>query len=164
MNNKITKQEITNIQKSWGDAIVKIGDLYLKNEAYKAEAREQIKKLYAYNLGLVLFKPTMATQRQFRVTKEGALSYFIGNNENYPEDKGFAINPWTSIRWENAGIKIEGCIAIVMGNYFFTPLDGDELKVEYTMGYQKDENGDLQIILHDSHLPYSDVAPCGENT
>ena len=152
---KITKQEVIAIQKSWADAIIKIGDLFLKKEDYKTEAKKQIERLYAYDLGEVLFKPTMASQRQFRVSEQGALSYFIGDNEEYPEDAGFALKPWTKIRWENIGIKIEGNIALAMGNYFFTPLEGDELKVEYTIGYQKDHNGDLQIILHDSHLPYS---------
>ena len=151
----ILEQEVIDIQKSWADAIVKIGNLYLKNKDYVTYTKETIKSLYAYDLGVVLFKPTMAAQKQFRTTKEGALSYFVGKNRYFPEDKGFAITPWVKIRWENVGIKIEGDIAMAMGNYFFTPLDGDEVKVEYTIVYKKDKDRALQIILHDSHLPYS---------
>ena len=43
-----------------------------------------------------------------------------------------------------------------MGNYYFTPHDGsDVVKVEYSFGYTRDSKGDLKIILHDSHVPFS---------
>ena len=41
-----------------------------------------------------------------------------------------------------------------MWNYFFTDLDGNEAKVEYTFGY-KSINGNLKIDLHHSSFPYS---------
>ena len=44
--------------------------------------------------------------------------------------------------------------AIAMGNYFFTDLNGDEAKVEYTFGYTL-KNGQLKIDLHHSSFPYS---------
>jgi hypothetical protein len=73
----------------------------------------------------------------------------------YPEDHGFAIKPWTAIRWESAGVKISGNMAVAMGNYYFTPANnGDEVKVEYSFAYIKDVDGKLRIVLHDSHLPY----------
>ena len=40
-----------------------------------------------------------------------------------------------------------------MGNYFFTDLDGNEAKVEYTFGY-KLINNELKIDLHHSSFPY----------
>ena len=40
-----------------------------------------------------------------------------------------------------------------MGNYYFTNNEGT-IKVEFSFVYKKDNNGDLRIILHDSHLPY----------
>jgi hypothetical protein len=42
-----------------------------------------------------------------------------------------------------------------MGNYFFTELDGTEIKVEYTFGYIKDSDGRLKINLHHSSIPFS---------
>jgi hypothetical protein len=49
-------------------------------------------------------------------------------------------------------------MAVAMGNYYFTPVDGgNEVKVEYSFAYTRDNNGKLKIILHDSHLPYSPV-------
>jgi len=102
-----------------------------------------------------LFKPTLASVLQFRLTKEAALSYFIGGDSNFDEDNGFALLGWKAVRFENIGIKIEENIAIAMGNYFFQKEDNSEVKVEYTFVYKKDDSGKLYIILHDSHFPYN---------
>ncbi|MDI6402742.1 hypothetical protein QLX67_12110, partial [Balneolaceae bacterium ANBcel3] len=122
---------------------------------YVQAAIEHINAFYHYQEGLVLFKPTLASEKQFRTDKEGALSYFTGGNELYPEDHGFAIKPWISVRWESAGILIRDSVALAMGNYYFTPANGgEEVKVEYSFAYTKDEEGRLKIILHGSHVPY----------
>ena len=85
-----------------------------------------------------------------------ALSYFIaGDDRACQEDKGFAIQPWTKVRFENAGIILEESRAIAMGNYFFTDTKGSETKVEYTFAYVKDSDGDLRIVAHQSSLPYN---------
>ena len=106
-------------------------------------------------MGEVLFKPTLASVQQFRLTKVAALSYFIGGNSNFDEDNGFALLGWKAVRFENIGIKIEGNIAIAMGNYFFQKEDNSEVKVEYTFVYKKDDSRKLYIILHDSHFPFN---------
>ena len=152
----INKQEVLDIQNKWGDGIIKIGKIYSDKGDYKTAALNQINEFYGYNMGIVLFKPTMASQKQFRTDKEGAMSYFIGGNPNYPEDHGFAIKPWSNVRWETIGITIVGNMAVAMGNYYFTPTKGgNEVKVEYSFAFTKDKNGKLRIILHDSHLPYT---------
>ena len=152
----ITAQEVSEAQQAWGEGIVKIGKVFSENGDYTAAATEHINNFYNYQEGVVLFKPTLASQKQFRTDFEGALSYFVAGNENYPEDKGFAIKPWSNVRWENTGTKIIGNMAVAMGNYYFTPAEGgDEVKVEYSFAYTKDKEGKLKIILHDSHLPYS---------
>lgn len=86
-----------------------------------------------------------------------AFSHFVGGNKSYPEDKGFAIKPWKDVRWENAGITNNSCaMTVAMGNYYFTPYDSkDEVKVEYTLGYIRDRNGDLKIAVQKSSIPYS---------
>jgi len=105
---------------------------------------------------MVLFKPTLASEDHFRETFDAALSYFVGDNDTYPEDKGFAIAPYTNVRWENSGIYSKKCeMALAMGNYYFTTTTGDEIKVEYTFAYVKDSQGKLRIIAHKSALPYS---------
>mgnify|MGYP000542205809 CR=1 FL=1 len=152
----ITEQEILDAQKAWGEGIVKIGKVFQENGDYSAAATEHINEFYHYQEGSVLFKPTLASQIQFRPTFEGALSYFVGSNSNFPEDHGFAIKPWSAVRWESMGTQVLGNMAIAMGNYYFTPVaGGDDVKVEYSFAYTKDSKGNLKIILHGSHLPYS---------
>jgi hypothetical protein len=154
----ITEQEVLDAQNAWGEGIVKIGKMFSENGDYKKAATEHINNFYNYQDGTVLFKPTMASKKQFRTDFEGALSYFVAGDENYPEDHGFAIKPWSNVRWENIGTKIIGNMAVAMGNYYFTPADGgDEVKVEYSFAYTKDKDGKLKIILHDSHLPFKPV-------
>ena len=151
----ITEQEVLDAQKAWGEGIVKIGKVYLEKGDYKTAATEHINNFYNYQEGTVLFKPTLTSEKQFRTDFQGALSYFIGGDANYTEDHGFAIKPWSNVRWESTGIKIIGNMAIAMGNYYFTPAKGgDDVKVEYSFAYTKDKDDKLKIILHDSHLPY----------
>lgn len=151
----ITEQEIAQAQKIWGDGVVAIGKAYSKGGNYKRAAENHVDSLYSYQFGPVLFKPTKAADKQFRLTREGAVSYFIGDDKNFPEDKGFALQPWTKVRFENAGTYIHGDYAVAMGNYFFTPKEGKEVKVEYTFGYIKGKDGKLKINLHHSSLPYT---------
>lgn len=152
----ITEQEVLAAQQAWGESVVQIGEVYSQNGDYVEAAREHIQRFYGYEMGPVLFKPTLAAEKQFRTEMEGALSYFVGGNDAYPEDHGFALKPWSAVRWENIGTKIIGDMAVAMGNYYFTPVgQADELKVEYTFAYTKDEAGRLKILMHGSHLPYS---------
>lgn len=155
-NSVISVEEVEKAQKAWGEGIVKIGNAYTAKEDYKQVAKDHISEFYNYAEGDVLFKPTLAADIQFRPTFEGALSYFVGNNSDFSEDHGFAIKPWSAVEWENIGTKIIGNMAVSMGNYYFTPAEGgDKVKVEYSFAYTKNENGDLKIILHGSHFPYS---------
>lgn len=153
----ITEQEVIAAQKAWGDGIVRIGQVFSQGGDYRQAAADHISEFYAYDQSLVLFKPTLASVEQFRPSFDGALSYFVGGNESYPEDKGFAITPWTKVRWQNAGITNNIChMAVAMGNYYFTPAaGGDEVKVEYTIGYIRDGEGDLRMTVHKSTIPYS---------
>lgn len=153
----ITEQEVIEAQKAWGDGIVKIGKVYSDGGDYVKAASDHISEFYAYDQSLVLFKPTLASIEQFRPSFDGALSYFVGGNESYPEDKGFAITPWSKVRWQNAGITNNIChMAVAMGNYYFTPAAGGaETKVEYTIGYIRDAQGDLRMTVHKSTIPYN---------
>lgn len=156
VENLITEQEVLDAQKAWGEGIVHIGKVYTENGDFKAAAIEHINNFYNYPEDTVLFKPTLTSVEQFRTDFEGALSYFVGGDENYPEDHGFAIKPWSDVRWENIGTEIYDDVALAMGNYYFTPAEGgDEVKVEYSFAYVKNDEGKLKIVLHDSHLPYS---------
>ena len=151
----ISLKDIENIQKEWGDSLVKLGSLKNNRVACEKEVEILINKLYGYNNGTVLFKPTKAKDDQFRPTFEGAKSYFIGENNAFPEDSGFALQPWTNVRFENVSVILNDNNALAMGNYFFTQINGSVVKVEYTFGYFLNENNNLKINLHHSSLPFN---------
>ena len=152
---EITAEEITQAQQAWGEGIVAIGKVFTDGGDYSKVAEDHIDTLYAFQSGPVLFKPTKAADKQFRLTREEALSYFVAGNEKFTEDHGFAIQPWVKVRFENIATFLHGDYAVAMGNYFFTQLDGEETKVEYSFGYVKDDAGKLRINLHHSSLPFS---------
>ena len=142
----ITNEEVKKIQNTWGEGVVKIGSLKHNRIECEKFTSEFLDNLYAFEMGDVLFKPTKCAIEQFRPTKSEALSYFIaGDDRACDEDKGFAIQPWTKVRFENSGFILEEERALSMGNYFFTDLNGDEAKVEYTFGY-KLIDGKLKIV------------------
>ncbi len=147
----ITKQDVINSQKAWGDAVVSIGKA--GNDAPNV-AEHAARSAYAFDLGPIQFKPTLASEHPFRPDLEGALSYFVSGNDKYKEDKGFALKPWSNVRFDNHTVKMKGNIAIAMGHYFFTGPDGKETKVEYTKGYVKTPDERVLIFLQDSSLPY----------
>lgn len=152
----ITEAEVIDAQIAWGEGNVNIGKIHREGGDYTAAAKDHIQNFYGYDLSSVLFKPTLAAEKQFRPSFDAALSYFVGGNASFPEDPGFAIKGWTNVRWENAGIINNNCkMAVAMGNYYFTPPNGgDEVKVEYTFGYVKDRNEALKVAVHQSSMPF----------
>ncbi|WP_271404981.1 hypothetical protein [Tenacibaculum soleae] len=151
----ITKEQVEAVQKNWGNGVVKIGTLKEQRESCEKFTSEFLDSNYAFETGAVSFKPTKCEIEQFRPTKPEATSYFIaGENRVCKEDKGFAIQPWTKVRFENSNLILEEKRAIAMGNYFFTDLGGNEAKVEYTFGY-KLVNDTLKIDVHHSSFPYT---------
>ena len=151
----ITKEQIQDAQKQWGDGIVAIAAAHTSGGDYTQVAHDHVTNLYAYGMTAVLFKPTLAAEQQFRSTFDDALSYFVASNNACPEDKGFAIKGWTAVRFENVDILTEGKVGMAMGNYFFTTPEGDEVKVEYSFGYFLDDEGKVRINLHHSSMPYA---------
>ncbi|MFM6109547.1 MAG: hypothetical protein ACKPCK_03095, partial [Dolichospermum sp.] len=127
VNTSITEAEVLAAQKAWGQALVSISTTY--DEKGMAAARKLaddiIDTLYAYQSGLVLFKPTLTTGDQtFRTTHKGALSYFVGGDSSFPQDTGFALKGWRKVEIRNAGIFIVGNTATTMGNVSITDKTG----------------------------------------
>ena len=151
---KISEEEVLQVQQKWSNGVVEIGKKFDSNLDYISYAEEFLDKLYNFKNGDVLFKPTFASESQFRLNKISALSYFIGDNQEFNEDKGFALKPWIKVSFENHDFILEKNRAIVMGNYYFTDKENNIVKVEYTFGY-KLINSKLFINLHHSSLPYS---------
>ena len=158
----VTKHDILAIQSQWANAIANISATHNAGGDFIQVAAAAAADLYAYNESTVLFKPTKATVHQFRPTSHDALSYFVGGGKvagGYEEDSGFAINSgkgWAKCVYANHDIVTKGSVAFAMGNYYFTcATTGDEVKVEYTFGYQRCADGKVRIFLHHSSLPYS---------
>jgi hypothetical protein len=159
VNNNITEAEVLAAQRAWGDALVAISTTYEQKgqAAAKALAEQVIDAAYGYQLGGVLFKPTLTTAPQtFRTTKAGALAYFVGDDPAFPKDKGFALKGWRQVEIQNAAIFIEGDVATTMGNVMITDKTGKVTTVDKTWKFLKDSNGKLRIMVHHSSLPYTD--------
>ena len=157
-NANITEAEVLAAQKAWGNALIQISDEYTKSgfEKARATAATIIDAAYGYNMGPVLFKPTLTSSPQtFRTTREGALSYFVGGDSKYPKDTGFALKGWKVVAIENAALHINGDVANTMGNVTFTDKDGKKTTVDKTWTFKKDDNNVVRIVLHHSSLPYA---------
>ena len=150
----IKKEDILKSQDLWARGLVEIGKFKDDYSRAKNLTLELMDQLYDFRDGKVQFKPTKASDKQFRNDEDSALSYFIGADKNFPEDSGFAMSQWKNIEFKNDSINIYEDVAIVMGNYFFTDGSGAKTKVEYTFGYIKRDKS-LKIILHHSSLPYN---------
>ncbi|MFV0626124.1 MAG: hypothetical protein ACK5N8_02085 [Alphaproteobacteria bacterium] len=66
----ITEHDINRAQRLWASGILRIGRLYRNGEDYVSSAEKMIDKLYSYEDGQVLFKPTNAKEDQFRIEYE----------------------------------------------------------------------------------------------
>ncbi|MFN4843592.1 MAG: hypothetical protein ACK57R_01685 [Dolichospermum sp.] len=158
VNISITESEVLAAQKAWGNALVNISTTYDQEGIVAARtlAEKVIDELYAYQWGLVLFKPTLTTGDQtFRTTHKGALSYFVGGDSSFPQDTGFALKGWRKVEIRNAGIFIDGNTATTMGNVDITDKKGKVTTVDKTWQFIRGGDGKLRIILHHSSLPYS---------
>jgi len=154
----ITQAEVEAAQQAWGNALVAIAiEADTKGQsAAKRVAEQVLDAAYAYNMGPVLFKPTLTVAPQtFRTTRAGALAYFVGGDPAYPNDGGFALKHWRKFQIDNAGIIITGNTAISMGNLTLWDDKGNMTKVDKTWGYVRGADGKLRIILHHSSRPYS---------
>ena len=158
INQAVSETEVLAAQQGWCDALVAISDLHDKEgqSAAKALAEQVIDAAYGYQLGAVLFKPTLTLKPQtFRTTRAGAVSYFVGGDSDFPGDTGFALKGWTICEIDNAAMFIAGDSASTMGKIHFTGKDGNVTSVDKTWVFVKDDTGHLRIVVHHSSLEYS---------
>jgi hypothetical protein len=148
----ISEMQIRAAQDAWATGIVYIGSAKTWAES-RDRASAFIQQMYVMD-GTLLFFPTMTCQIQSRPNLAGALSYFVGRNTHYPEDHGFALRPWSAVRFDNAGFVLRAGMGLAMGNYYFTDGEGAESKVEFTFAYVPSQAGSLRIQAHHSALPY----------
>ncbi|PXA82671.1 hypothetical protein DMC25_19665 [Caulobacter sp. D4A] len=160
---QITEAEVLAAADAWGRGLVSISVAYNgKRENLpraKAVASAFIDRAYGYNLGPVLFKPTLTTKPHvFRLTKEGALSYFVDDDPEYNDD-GFALKePWRRVVFKPVGIQINGAVASTMGTvelYVKGQDDKPAVVVDKTWVFKKDDKGVVRIIVHHSSLQFN---------
>lgn len=159
VNQGILENEVLNAQQAWCKALVDINATYeSKGQAAAKQLAEQvIDSAYGYQMGAVLFKPTLTVNPQtFRTTKAGALSYFVGGDSAFPKDTGFALKGWKKCGIENAAVFIAGDSATTMGKVHFTGKDEKITSVDKTWKFVKDDAGKLRIVVHHSSLEYSE--------
>jgi len=158
VNQAITEAEVLGAQKAWCQALIDINSAYEKGgqAAAKELAEKVIDAAYGYQMGAVLFKPTLTVVPQtFRTTRAGAVSYFVAGDSNFPKDSGFALKGWKQCESQNAAIFIAGDSASSMGKVVMTDKDGKVTTVDKTWKYVKDDAGTLRIVVHHSSLPFS---------
>ena len=161
----LTVQDVNAAQQAWCDALLSIAKTHAAGGDYKTVAVGVLDNNYNYDYGKVLFNPTLTFGEQtFRLDKEGAAAYFIGGNPKYPHDDGFALKPWVACRYtnagDNAGVLIEGDIAITMGNVYLTDAKGQVTVVDKLWVFKRDPDGRLRIITHKSAIP--NAIPAGK--
>jgi len=145
---------ILEYQSKWANGIIEIGKTKNNFEESSSITTKFINELYDFKNGNEFGGFYTYDEMLSELNFDSALSYFIGNNSNFSEDSGFALNPWVNVEFKNDSIKVYGDIGIAMGNYFFTDENGDKTKVEYSFVYKRIGDS-LKIVLHHSSLPYS---------
>lgn len=170
----ITEKEINDAQATWCRRLVEISRAYMERERrgdeYKTLAGNFVDELYGdWAEREVFFRPTLAlAPRNFRTTRAGALSYFIGGNPEFRDDKGFIKLNWIDARYDNViegkdAIQRHGNIGIAMGNVYLTPevsTDGKDTVVDKVFVYRKYAEGDVRLIVHNSaatNLPPTEI-------
>jgi len=152
----VTAEELTQAKQAWCDALLLISRTHREGGNAKAVAERVIDSAYNYAAGPVLFKPTLTFGEQtFRMTRAGALAYFVGGDAGFPNDSGFALKPWTAASFAMAGTYIEGPLGTTMGHVTLTDDKGNRTTVEKTFIFRRGDDGKLRIVLHKSALPYS---------
>lgn len=158
VNQAVTEAEVRAAQQAWCQALVDISAANDKGgqAAAKALAEKVIDAAYGYQMGAVLFKPTLTTNPQtFRTTRAGALAYFVGGDAAFPKDTGFALKGWKQCQIANAAIFIAGDSATTMGKVNITGKDGKVTTVDKTWKFVKDDAGKLRIVVHHSSLEFA---------
>jgi len=155
----ITSEDVLAAQDRWCEALVQISSTHRSDgQSAAAELADKVlEAAYGYQMGTVLFKPTLTINPQtFRTTRAGALSYFVGGDSNYPNDDGFALKDWKECDHDTTAVFITGNSASTMGKVHFTDSNGDVTSVDKTWTFVQDDAGDLRIVVHHSSLEYTE--------
>ena len=155
-NKQFSEKMVIDTLQLWCENVVEVGKVFAENGDVKKFTLKVLTNNYDYDNGKVLFKPTLAFGSQtFRNTKEGALAYFIGNNSDYPNDKGFKLKPWVKVWYNKLDYILNNDIAILQCNIHFIGADDSHIFVNKSFVFKICDDNKIRIILHQSSLPYN---------
>ena len=84
--NNLSAEEVVEkvifIQKQWSNSIIEIGKAYKEKKNYLELTNKFLDKLYFFDKGKVLFKPTKASQKPFRKSKSACLSLGVISSDS----------------------------------------------------------------------------------
>ena len=150
-----TEDMVHEALQTWCDNVVAVGKAHTDGGDARAVAMQVLGDHYDYDHGKVLFKPTLAFGKQtFRPTKAGALAYFTGGTDEFPDDKGFKLKPWVKVWYSKEDFILHGDLAIVQCNVHFIGQDDSHIFVNKSFVFKQCDDGKVRIILHQSSLPY----------
>lgn len=141
---RMTKAEVVAAQRAWAKYVIE-------------QDVERLLELYDFGTpeAPLLFKPTLADV--IRLDREGARSYFIGGNPDYPHDTGFLYRNWKRVDFQSAAgplLKAGGLGYKDMGHWTFFDADDKPTRADYTFAYHK-IGGKVLISLHHSSLTWT---------
>jgi len=172
-----TPSAVLEAERIWGNRVVDLGRASAAD--VHDEATDFVAHSYAYSTETpyippmqwtgpgTLFKPTKARVTPFRTTLAGGVSYFVGGNANFAEDHGFALQPWTKVRFEAAGTtQVSDSLSVTMGHYYFTDVDGNEHRAEFSLAFVSTgvEASIPLIALHHSSFPFCSTCSSDRGT
>ena len=153
---QFTAEMVTATLQTWCNNLVAGGKVHTDGGDVKSVATQVLTDNYDYDNGKVLFKPTLTFgDKTFRTSKEGALSYFVGGNSNFPTDGGFLLKPWVKVWFTDEDYILADNLAIVQCNIHFIAGNGDQIMVNKSFVFKICEDGKIRIVLHHSSLPFT---------
>jgi hypothetical protein len=172
----ISSDDIKSAQSAWAGAVVSIGDAWLSEGCTGAlrEANGALDAAYSFDRPL-LFKPTLTVKpTTFRPTREGALSYFVGQcvdaASHVSTDNGFALgysvgdaansSTWkgfSAVYFHDMTFHVDGDYcrsAIAQGKMTYTSrLTSTNYSVDKTFAYVPNPDGGIPLItVHHSSV------------
>ncbi|HXS01890.1 MAG TPA: hypothetical protein VN724_15035 [Pyrinomonadaceae bacterium] len=157
---EISEAEVNQAQRDWCNGLIEICEAYPDGD-YRGKAIAFIERLYDFEGSRVFFRPTLAKAPQnFRTTKEGALAYFIGEDDEFPLDEGFIKQGYVWADFDNeiegkAAIQVHDNIGIAMGNVYLRKAEvtvgGKATVVDKLFVFMK-RKGLVRLIVHNSAL------------
>lgn len=153
MESKVQQREqCEQAQHAWVQDLLRLAEVKHDRTALQHQAQMFVREYYAYQeqSRTVLFKPTLAEITPQRNSEQGAISYFIGGDEVFSEDNGFALMGWESAMFDNQAWSFFDDVVCVAGQMKLTCHDKSTVTADYTMAYVRCADQKWRLVVHHS--------------